>query len=149
MVLGVGSFENSDHTTLNNTLVTANQVTEGGYGSGVYIFDAFPEMTHTTLATNTGGDGSGVFTISSTVTLTNTILVSHTVGVNAMQDSSIALDHTLWGEGAWANGLDYGGNGDIQHVNDIGGDPGFAAPQSGDYHLLPAHRLSIRGVKRL
>jgi hypothetical protein len=142
-------ISNSNNATLNNGLVAENRVAATGYGSGIYISDSSMNMLHPTLASNTGGDGSGIYLISSTVTLTNTILVSHTVGISATQDSSMALDYTLWGEGVWANGMNYGGDGIINHTHDLSGDPGFAAPQAGDYHILSSSAAIDQGIEKM
>jgi uncharacterized repeat protein (TIGR01451 family) len=125
--------------TLTNNIISDNS------GSGLYIKGSSPRLLHTTIARNSGGDGSGVYVTEdvgmfysfySTVALTNTILVSHAVGVYVTADNTATLEGTLWGDGAWANGTDWSGEGNITTgtVN-LWGDPAFLDPDDGDYHI--------------
>jgi uncharacterized repeat protein (TIGR01451 family) len=124
-----------------NTIIADNRVivddSAPKVGSGLYLTRATASLLHTTLARNTGGDGSGLYLTgtSSTAALTNTILVSHTVGITVGAGSTATLDATLWGDGAWANGTDWGGDGSIISVNGTPGDPAFLDPDAGDYHI--------------
>jgi len=133
-------------TSLRSTLIAGNQVAAGGDGSGGYLANTTANWLHTTLARNTGGDGSGIFAAASQVNLTNTILASHTVGITATTGSTINLDATLWGQGSWANGMDFGGTGLVTHHQDYFAEPGFADPSLGDYHLGPLSAGIDRGV---
>jgi parallel beta-helix repeat protein len=130
----------SDARLVNN-IVTDNQADITG--SGLYINQSLSHMLHNTFARNRGGDGSGISVIMdgtigfpSTVTLTNTILVSHAVGVYVTPGNTATLTATLWGSGDWANDIDWSGAGTIitGEVN-LWGDPAFADPTLGDYHL--------------
>jgi hypothetical protein len=70
------------------------------------------------------------------VVLTNTILVSHTLGITVTAGSTATLEGTLWGSDSWANGSDWGGDGDIfAGTPNIRGDPAFVDPDDGDYHI--------------
>jgi hypothetical protein len=128
-------LDDGEQVTLNNMLVAGNQIPATGVGSGIYVSDTSPIMLHATLASNAGGDGSAIHAYNATMTLENTILVSHTIGITATGNSAVTLETTLWGEDTWANGLDFGGTGEINHTHNLSGDPAFNAPNLGDYHL--------------
>jgi uncharacterized repeat protein (TIGR01451 family) len=119
-----------------NNMVTENQVIGGGHAPGIFCGRADVRLLHNTLARNTGGDGSGIFVggwegVYSSVTLTNTILVSHTVGISVAAGSTAMFNATLWG-----NDEDWEGDGTIvTGTLDVWGDPGFVAPDKGDYHI--------------
>ena len=90
--------------------------------NGVYgaFVDSIPmvvvsgQVKRETIAGNTGGDGSGLYIVGgAAATLTNTILVSQTVGITVAANSTATLIGTLWGSGAWANGINWGGEGTI------------------------------------
>ncbi len=121
--------------TLTNNVVAGN--TANDTGSGIYIYDSWPHLLHTTLARNHGGDGSGVYVdgYPRSIFLTNTILVSQTVGIY-VTTGTVTLAGTLWGEGEWANGHDWDGDGAILtgSVN-VWGNPAFVDPGAGDYHI--------------
>jgi hypothetical protein len=93
-----------------------------------------------------GGDGSGIYAHNSTIQLRNAILVSHTIGITATTGSQVTLETTLWGEGNWTNNTNFGGAGTINHSNDLNGDPGFIAPNLGDYHLDSASDAIDQGM---
>jgi uncharacterized repeat protein (TIGR01451 family) len=129
--------------TLRNTIVADNQAE--GAGSGLYIEGASSRLWHTTLARNTGGDGSGLHITSAhgTVALTNTILVSQTVGITVAAGSTALLEATLW----HGNGADTGGAGTlITGTVNLRGDPAFANPAAGDYHLGPGSAAINTGI---
>ncbi|MCP4544200.1 MAG: DUF11 domain-containing protein [Chloroflexi bacterium] len=133
-----GLYLNSNDTTLTNNIVADNQANAGG--SGLCLRGSSIYLLHNTVAHNTGGDGSGVYVFdywgSSTVALTNTILVSHTVGVHVAEGSTVTLESTLWGSGAWANESDCAGDGTVvTGTINLWDDPDFVNPTSGDYHI--------------
>ncbi len=131
---GGGVSINFNSAYLENNFITGNQAT--GEGAGIYINKAKPTLVHNTLAQNTGGDGSGIFIgLEVTTTITNTIIVSHAVGITVSAGSQVTLDHTLWGSGIWANGADWAGDGTVTTQNDVRGNPAFANPAAGDYHI--------------
>jgi hypothetical protein len=81
------------------------------------------------------------------VVLTNTILVSHTVGITVTAGSTATLEGTLWGSPSWANGTDWGGDGDIfTSTLNIWGDPAFVDPDGGDYHIGSSSAARNAGV---
>ena len=130
-----------------------NDIVAGNYsesGSGLHLHGARVRLVHTTIAGNgvgthpdgVNGDGVGIelepaYNTTSRVVATNTILVSHTVGISVAAGSSAHLEATLWGDGAWANAADWAGEGAIitGSVN-IWGEPAFANPGAGDYHIM-------------
>jgi parallel beta-helix repeat protein len=138
---GAVEFWLSDATLANN-LVADNQA--GDVGTAMYILASYPRLVHNTIARNTGtgiSDGSAIFvdnyqTLYSTVWLTNTILVSHTVGITVTAGNAAVVEATLWGDGAWANGTDWGGAGTIVtgtiNLWDV---PAFVAPDEWNYHI--------------
>ncbi len=147
---GGGLFLHASPITATNNVVTDNQVVTAG--SGLYIRASSPRLWHTTIARNTGGDGSGVYVTnwpdtSSTVVLTNTILVGHTVGIIVTAGNTVTLAATLWGTATWANGMDWGGAGEIvTGTRNTWGDPAFVNPDTGDYHIRPGSAALNAGV---
>ncbi len=127
-------YEDSSGTLINNIIADNEQ-------QGFYISASAVDLIHNTIARN--GDygvevrpGSSFPSPDTIVTMTNTILVSHTVGITVESGSTAKLEATLWGGGEWANGIDWGGSGNITTGTiNIWGDPAFAAPESGNYHL--------------
>jgi hypothetical protein len=132
--------------TLINNLVADNQA--NSLGSGLYIASSSPRLLHTTIARNRGGDGSGIYLDSgATLVMTNTILVSQTVGLTVTENATATLAGTLWGSGGWANGVDWGGAGVIvTGTVNVSGDPDFADPDTGDYHIGPNSAAIDAGV---
>jgi len=131
-----------------NTLVAGNRAV-GSKGAGIRVVGASVHMLHTTLARNSGSNG--VYALggtTATVWMTNTILVSHTVGVETgCSLCSISLEATLWGTGEWANDVDvYAMVGSIATGVNVWGDPGFVAPNSGDYHIGLYSAAVDRGI---
>jgi len=107
------------------------------------------ELLHCTLARNGSGGGSSGLEIASgsSVTVLNTILVSHTLGISVGAESSAILKGTLWGVGAWANGMDTAGEGSIlTGTVNVYGDPAFVDAGGGDYHIGPGSAAIDRGV---
>jgi hypothetical protein len=142
---GLGLIDS--YATLINNIVTDNRTGSGP--SGLCISGTRSQMLHTTIARNLGGDGSGVFVADgSTVAMTNTILVSQTIGVLVAEGNAAALEATMWGDGAWDNGTDWGGPGAIEPgtVN-LWSEPGFVEPAEGNYHILPSSNAVDAGVE--
>ncbi len=139
---GGGVYLNFTIAGFTNTVIVDN---EAGLGDGVYVAPVSSvNFKHTTLANNTGGDGSGIYVESSsftTVNLINTILVSHTVGVSADADATVDLNSTLFG-----GGTNTSGTGTIINTNVYGGNPGFANPSAGDYHLTSSSAALDVGI---
>lgn len=125
----------SDATLVNNIIADNVASSTGG---GLYINASALSLLHTVIAQN---DDDGVcVTSSGNVELINTILVSHTVGISVTEDSVASLDATLW----YANGADWNGN--VTHIHDRNGDPGFVAPNAGDYHINILSEALDRGI---
>jgi uncharacterized repeat protein (TIGR01451 family) len=69
--------------------------------------------------------------------------------VYAAAGTTLSLESTLWGTGAWANEVDWAGSGTIltgTAGNNVWGAPAFAAPQIGDYHIDLGSAAIDRGV---
>ena len=104
------------------------------------------QFLHNTIARNEGAYGL-LLNSNATVAMTNNILVSHTVGISVTSGSTASMNATLWGSGAWANGTDWGGDGSINTGSiNIWGDPAFANPDSGDYHISYGSAARDAGV---
>ena len=144
---GGGILLNSMSATLVNNLIVRN--TTPGDGSGLYIASGAARLTHTTIADNLGGhnaiyirDGGMPPWGPATVVFTNTIIAGHDVGIMIVVPSSTTLEATLWD-----NGTDWTGTGTVlTGTVNIWGEPGFANPAAGDYHLGPASEALDRGV---
>jgi uncharacterized repeat protein (TIGR01451 family) len=136
------------HATLINNVVADNQA--DGRGSGVYVLKCSPRLVHNTIARNDEGEGSGVYldnlTGQATMALTNTILVSHTAGITVTDGCTATLERTLWGDGAWSNGVDWGGGGHVDASGDVSGAPSFVAPDGGDYHVTAGSAAVDQGL---
>lgn len=128
-----GGLHLNGNPVLTNNMIVDNQTALGG--SGINISAGSPKLFHNTIARNTGGDGRGIYVGSGSVTMTNTILISHTVGIFVEPGCSASIESTLWGNGIWANGLDWDGAGTINHNNDYWGNPDFVDYQASDYHI--------------
>jgi hypothetical protein len=125
--------------TLVNTVIAGNSAPVGG--SGLYCNGSSVDVVHSTLARNGGGGQGGIWLTSyggthSSVALINTILVSHTVGITVGVGNTATMQAVFWGDGAWANGVDWTGAGAISHTADYTGTVTFVDPDAGDYHLL-------------
>ena len=121
--------------TMTNNIIAQNKSNE--LGSGLGINQSTGTLIHNTIVDNTNGDGSGVCLDGfSNITLYNNIIVSHTIGISVSANCTATLQATLWGSGAWANGTDWDGEGTIiTGTINIWGDPAFADPANGDYHI--------------
>ncbi len=134
------------HISLTNTLLAENHAI---HGSGLYFYGGQATLKHTTIANNGGESSDGIglyvkpFSVVS-VTLTNTVVASQTMGVYA-EGGDVALIATLWGDGAWDNGDDWGGGGHIvTGTLNYWGDPLFVA--AGDYHLTASSPARDTGI---
>ncbi len=152
---GGGVYINDSPTLQNN--IIANNIVVGGdsthfHAPGIYVNGGSPELIHNTIANNTGGDGVGLYVIQDSFTeersqaqLFNTIVVSHTVGIYApgeVAENIVIADGILWS----GNGVDTSGTGTFFLSNETTGDPAFAAPASGDYHLKAKSAAIDKGV---
>lgn len=134
-----------------NNIIVDNRLTGNGSGSGLYLNNVELSVLHTTLARNTGGDGQGVYAEQgATIEMANTIVVSHAVGVQASYtDTVVNLEATLWGDGAWANGIDElatcGGVVNSM-VPNLWAPPSFVDSAQEDYHLSSGSAAVDAGV---
>jgi hypothetical protein len=147
---GGGLWFNISDATLINNIVADNRVASGP--GGIVVAGSDVRMLHTTIARNSGSDSSGILVTNfgantSKVAMTNTILVSHAIGIFVDSGHTAALEATLWGDGVWANGIDWSGTGSITTgtVN-VRGDPAFFIPAAFDYHILPESAAVNAGV---
>ncbi|NLF01108.1 MAG: hypothetical protein GX601_09045, partial [Anaerolineales bacterium] len=135
---------------LTNNVVVENE----GLGAaapgtpGIYVQRLLVELIHTTVARNLSGNGVGVYVgTGATAYMTNTILVSQTVGLYGVAGTTMRLVGTLWGAGAWANGMNTGGPGAISIIGpSLAEEPGFLDPDGGDYHLAEGSAAIDAGV---
>jgi len=139
--IGGGIFLSTSDAVLINNIVSDNY----GYGSGLFIESSSVQLLYNTIARNVDNrQGGGIIVTTkhrfsygpSTVWLTNTILVGHETGIIVTSGSTATLEATLWGSGEWANASDWSGGGMIVTGSiNVWGDPAFADPDRGDYHI--------------
>ncbi|HET6823704.1 MAG TPA: choice-of-anchor Q domain-containing protein [Anaerolineales bacterium] len=96
---GGGGIDNSGTLTLNNSLVSANKLLGGFYGSGIYSSPGTLILNNTTVSGNTGGDGAGISTFVGTIILRNSTIASNegyglniTAGNVTVQNTIIATN---------------------------------------------------------
>lgn len=173
---GGGVFLTGGNASLAGNMLTYNQAgsTSTGEGGGLYVEDSvfrmdnnivagngastrgsgllvsssanpghLGQMFYTTIADNTGS-GEGVHLANrARLALTNSIIAGHaSAGITATLQSSVSHDSTLW----HGNGNNTIGPGTITPLRDYTGDPAFAAPLSGDYHIAATSAALDRGV---
>jgi hypothetical protein len=134
--------------TVTNSIIAANVSTKPWLGQhpAVRVRSGSGRFIHSSVAQNENSHGFQLDSGAS-VTLTNTALVSHTVGITVAAGSTAGLEGTLWGSGAWANDVDWDGDGEISTgtVN-VWGNPIFVNPEGGDYHIGPGSAARDAGV---
>jgi hypothetical protein len=150
---------NTSQLTMTNCIIVDNEpgtaragaVEVGTVGSG----SVTGLIAHNTLARNTKnmygiGILAGVLPPSApasvTVDIVNNIVVSHTMGISTELGATVVATNTLWGAGDWANGVDWDGSGSLTHSGDLWGDPSFADPDGGDYHIRGDSAAFDQGV---
>lgn len=116
-------------TQLHNNLIAHNRAVYNG--GALYAHSDWNictiTATHNTLVDNGKGIAIGQHM---TATLINNLIFSHTLGITATDSTAnILADHTLF----WANAED-GARGTAP----VDGDPAFANPALGDYHITQA-----------
>ncbi len=145
---GGGLYGDGTVLTMQNNVVSANHAIT--HGAGIYLLaeDAYIYKTatllHNTVADNTGcGEGIYAYTWIQ-MTLNNTIISGHTASgaYAATAYTSLTLDSTLWN----GNSANTGGSGTITTINDYTGDPAFAAPLTGNYHIASTSAAIDRGM---
>ena len=118
-------------STFINNVVAGNVAAQGG---GIVLQATRQgQLVNNTLVDN-AGSGVTVDSPQSPITLVNNIVVSHTMGISVTQGSTITVSYTLW----HGNDADIGGDGTINQTHPVMGDPAFADPAAGDYHLTLA-----------
>jgi hypothetical protein len=134
--------------TLVNNVIVDNQATYSWMEHQcVLIRGGTGQMLHNTIARNDNTYGIRLEE-GAAITLTNTLLVSHSVGITVSAASTATLEGTLWGSGAWANGIDWDGDGTIvTGTVNVWGDPAFVNPDGGDYHLGSSSEARNVGVE--
>jgi parallel beta-helix repeat protein len=145
------AMNDSDGVTMTNNLVAENQIASPLSGlsgdAGILVYKSNARILHDTIVRNTGGIGKGIaVNAGSTLWVANTILLSHTLGISVAGGCSVNLNNTLWGADAWANDMDWGGDGCIVTTVNIHGFPDFVDPSNGDYHIGPASTAIDRGM---
>ncbi len=134
-----------------NNIIADNHINAGS-GSGIWMGGSQPIIKHATIVRNTGGDSSGVFvgdagSTQSVLSLINTIIADQAVGVLVDADSSADINATLWGSDSWANGTDHTGSGTVNiDSTNITGNPSFADPDKGNYHITAASAAIDAGI---
>jgi len=128
---------NATPITITNNIVAGNSALYDWLldNSAVQVRGGESRFLHNTIARNAFAYGIKV-NDGATVALTNTILLSHTTGISVTAGSTASLEGTLWGSGAWANAVDWGGAGAIiTGATNVWGDPAFVDPGAADYHI--------------
>jgi uncharacterized repeat protein (TIGR01451 family) len=152
---GIGFFEGanpmSSYAVLTNTVIADNQASL--QGAGVFIpSGSAVHLLHTTLARNTGGDGSGLALGwydwqqpgASTVAMTDTLLAYQGVGIRVMDASTLDVNGVLWF--ADAVKVSQSISSTVSVWNEHNGDPLFADPDGGDYHIGEGSAAHDAGV---
>ncbi len=75
--------------------------------------------------------------------MTNSIVVGHLTGIRGASGTTITLEATLWGTGAWANAADWTGSGLIVPGTGYWEVPQFLGER---YHLGPHSPAIDRGL---
>jgi hypothetical protein len=128
-----------------HSVLTNNQASPDGQGSGLWTGGSEPLVLQTTFARNTGGDDSGISVTDAgstptTLVMTNTLVIDHGIGISVTAGSRLDLDGVLWfntpvtvsQSGATVN---------VQHQYQ--GDPAFDAD---GYHLTAGSAAIDKGV---
>ncbi len=105
---------------------------EAAQGGGIACVEASPAIRNVTLAGNVAKEGGGVDGLNSSPTITNAIVAfSRGGGVRAGKGSEPALRYACLFENQGGNLVDLIASG----PGILEGDPLFADPEAGDYHL--------------
>jgi uncharacterized repeat protein (TIGR01451 family) len=129
------SVESASDAVLENTAFVLNNSSESG--AALYVFDAHPQLTHTTLTDNSGGDGSGVYVGKyGRLTLLNSLIVSHSIGI-LNSGGAVTLTTTLW------DGNTQSTTGVVSETGSFTGTSGLAAD---GVHLLPISEARDSGL---
>ena len=125
---------------LTNVVLSDNRANKGGglYNQGIGNACS-PALTNVTLSDNRANDGGGMYNYSGSPTLTNVIIWGNMAGASGKQlfntyQSTPILNYTLIQRGIYDIYNDMESN-VIYGDGILTGDPHFAAPNAGNYHL--------------
>jgi len=131
------SQDGDSDTAVDNTLVARNSAPEG---AGMYVFGGTTRLNHSTIADHEDtfdSDGVGIlvkmFASAGDAFFANSVITGNATGVH-VHSGSATLDHTLWGDGPWANTVDWSG-GSVTTTSETWSAPGFVSATGDDYHL--------------
>jgi len=125
---GGGLWQVSGDALIANTLFARNSVSETG--AALYLFSAgHIRIVETTIASPTVGAGAAIAVVTGTVNISDTIITSYTVGISQTAGSVNEDFNLFFGNGANTAGTVISGS---HHQT---GDPQFADPAGGDFHL--------------
>jgi hypothetical protein len=118
----------SPHGRVVNALFARNTATFAG-AAMTLASSGNVEILHTTVAGPTQSSGAALSILSGTVGITNSVIASHTVGISLTAGTAHEDYNLFFGNGTnVVGGASAGGH-------SLSGDPRFADPQAGDYHL--------------
>ncbi len=120
--------------TMINCLFNGNTSERSGGGMAFWDCNPGPTLINCTFSSNTAGDMSGgIYMPDSGVSLLNCILWGNS-DINGMYESSqIYANEPIVVDYSCIQGL----TGTLGGIGNIGADPCFVNPNTGDYHLLP------------
>ena len=128
---GGGIYAERSAVTFVNSVLARNTAESEG-GGGAYLTQSDLHLIHATVADNLAPLNDALaLTETSRAALTNTILSGQTLGISAGLGCAATADGLLWHEvtsPTWGAGSFF-----ITHTWE--GDPAFADPTRGDYHL--------------
>jgi hypothetical protein len=138
----------NSNVLLKNNLLLDNYTSYTAGKAGISIYGSSAIISHNTIA----GNGRGIilkysYGNSNQATLRNNILVNHDIGIELETGTSVDMDGTLWGAGAWANKTDWVNNGAlVTGTVNLWVDPGFLNPAASDYHITTSSAAKDVGV---
>ena len=125
-------------------------------GGGISSHDTAPLIVNNVITANyacTSGcskDAGVYLSDGAEAWMTNTIVASHTVDIYVDGGCLVVMEGTLWGDGTWANTINWDGNGDLTEGDVIiTGNPDFVDPDDGDYHIGPVSAAIDDGMPTL
>jgi hypothetical protein len=129
-ILQVGDLGSHRNSSVVNSLFAGN--TANGAGAALYLSGLGTDyLRHVTIASSTPVTTSAIWTTKELVAFQNVIFANHAVGLGVGQ-GIVVVDNALF----YDNGQPT--SGPIASENDrVTGDPKFANPAAGDFHLLP------------
>lgn len=132
-----------------NNVLAENQAS---YAAGIEVNGGSGRLIHNTIirnrAMNNQGSwyGEGIDVLTGPVWMTDTIIAGQPVGL-LVSGAFVSLEGTLWGDGDWANDVDWYNWGSlVTGTIEIWGDPGFVDPDNLDYHIGAASDARDAGV---